>query len=56
MHFNVTRSLSGRQEGALAAGTGLTVLVHLVIWLGCSQPFGGNVEMAEKREIYNRLT
>lgn len=48
--LNVTRSLSGSgvARGRTGGRTSLVTRVYLVIWAGCAQPVGENVEASEK--------
>ena len=41
----------GRQEGEFVAGASLTILVHLLTWMGSSHPICGDVEAAGKPEV-----
>lgn len=51
----VTVSQSG-QEGELVVGTRLITLAPLVTWVGCSQPFCGDVKAVEKYEVLTSVT
>lgn len=45
-----------QQEEELVARTRLNTLMHLVIWVGCSQPVCGDIEAAGKYKILKFTT